>query len=122
LWVAEERARLHPVPAVPFTAALGVTRKVDASSLISFEAGQYSVPHQLAGQAVWVRRHGEQVVIAHAGPGGVREVARQEGVMSPKPPPRTATSRGEVGDTRSYAAAMAVWRRRSAQCRRHRRA
>jgi len=28
----EEQARLHPVPAVPFTAALGVTRKVDALS------------------------------------------------------------------------------------------
>ena len=28
--LAEERARLHPVPAAPFTAALGVTRKVDA--------------------------------------------------------------------------------------------
>jgi hypothetical protein len=74
--LTEERARLHPVPAVPFTVALGVTRKVDALSLVTFEGGQYSVPHQLAGQAVWVRRHGEQVVITHAGPGGPAEVAR----------------------------------------------
>jgi hypothetical protein len=74
--LAEERARLHPVPAVPFTAALGVTRRVDALSLVTFEGGQYSVPHQLAGQAVHVRRHGEQVVIAHAGPDGAVEVAR----------------------------------------------
>ena len=74
--LAEERARLHPVPAAPFTAALGVTRKVDALSLVTFEGGQYSVPHELAGQAVWVRRHGEQVVITHAGPGGPAEVAR----------------------------------------------
>ena len=74
--LAEERARLHPVPAAPFTAALGVTRRVDALSLVTFEGGQYSVPHQLAGQAVWVRRHGEQVVIAHAGPDGPAEVAR----------------------------------------------
>ena len=66
--LAEERARLHPVPAAPFTAALGVTRKVDALSLVTFEGGQYSVPHQLAGQAVHVRRHGGQVVITHAGP------------------------------------------------------
>ena len=51
--LAEERARLHPVPAAPFTAALGVTRKVDALSLVTFEGGQYSVPHQLAGQAVY---------------------------------------------------------------------
>ena len=74
--LAEERARLHPVPAAPFTAALGVTRKVDALSLVTYEGGQYSVPHELAGQAVWVRRHGEQVVITHAGPGGPAEVAR----------------------------------------------
>ena len=74
--LAEERARLHPVPAAPFTAALGVTRKVDALSLVTFEGGQYSVPHELAGQPVWVRRHGEQVVITHAGPAGPAEVAR----------------------------------------------
>ena len=74
--LAEERARLHPVPAAPFTAALGVTRKADALSLVTFEGGQYSVPHELAGQPVWVRRHGEQVVITHAGPAGPAEVAR----------------------------------------------
>ena len=45
-------------------------------SLVTFEGGQYSVPHELAGQAVWVRRHGEQVVITHAGPAGPAEVAR----------------------------------------------
>jgi len=43
---------------------------------VTFEGGQYSVPHELAGQPVWVRRHGEQVVITHAGPGGPVEVAR----------------------------------------------
>ena len=74
--LAEEQARLHPVPGGPFTAALGVTRKVDALSLVTYEAGQYPVPHQLAGQAVWVRRHGEQVVITHVGTGGPAEVAR----------------------------------------------
>ena len=74
--LADERPRLHPVPAFPFTAALGVTRRADAMSLVAFEGGQYSVPHQLAGQVVHVRRHGEQVVIAHAGPQGPAEVAR----------------------------------------------
>ena len=44
-------------------------------SLVAFEGGQYSVPHRLAGQVVHVRRHGEQVVIAHAGPQGPAEVA-----------------------------------------------
>ena len=74
--LAEERARLHPVPARPLTAALGVTRRVDVTSLVTFEGGQYSVPHELAGEVVHVRRHGEHVVIAHAGPDGAREAAR----------------------------------------------
>jgi Mu transposase, C-terminal domain len=76
--LAEEQARLHPVPAGPFTAALGVTRKVDDLSLVTFETGQYSVPHQLAGQAVHVRLHGDQVVITHVAPGGPAEVARHQ--------------------------------------------
>jgi len=83
--LAEERARLHPVPVAPFTAALGVTRRVDAMSLVTFEGSQYSVPHPLAGQVVHVRRHGEHVVIAHAGPGGPAEVARHV-VTSPGSP------------------------------------
>ena len=76
--LAEERSRLHPVPAAPFTTALGVTRKVDDLSMVSFEGARYSVPHRLAGQAVWVRRHGEQAVIVHAGPDGPAEVARHQ--------------------------------------------
>ena len=77
--LVEERARLHPLPATPFTAAFGVTRTVAANtSMVSFDAGQYSVPHRLAGQQVWVRRHGEQVVIVHVGPDGPVEVARQQ--------------------------------------------
>ncbi|PZS38945.1 MAG: hypothetical protein DLM62_10990 [Pseudonocardiales bacterium] len=43
-----------------------MTRKVDGLSMISFEGGRYSVPHQLAGQAVWARRHGDDIVIVHA--------------------------------------------------------
>jgi len=55
-----------------------VTRTVDAMSLVAFEGGQYSVPHQLAGRVMHVRRHGEQVVIACAGPDGVHEAARHQ--------------------------------------------
>ena len=66
--LADEQARLHPVPAFPFTTALGVTRRADAMSLVAFEGGRYSVPHQLAGEVVHVRRHGAHVVIAHVGP------------------------------------------------------
>jgi hypothetical protein len=83
--LAEEAARLHPVPAVPFTAAPGVTRKADRLSLVSFEGGRYSIPHQLAGQVVWARRHGEDVVIVHAGEHGPAEVARHR-VTSPGSP------------------------------------
>ena len=79
--LAEERARLHPVPADPHTLAFGLTRTVPAKMpMVTFEAGQYSVPHELLGETVWVRVHGrgadEQVVIVHVGPTGPLEVAR----------------------------------------------
>jgi hypothetical protein len=75
--LAEERARLHPLPAAPYTLAFGATRTVGASTpMVTFEHGQYSVPHTLAGQVVWVRAHGEQIVIVHVGAGGPVEVAR----------------------------------------------
>jgi transposase len=79
--LAEEQARLHPVPADPHTVAFGLTRTVPASMpMVAFEGGQYSVPHTLVGETVWVRVHGrgadEQVVIVHIGARGPVEVAR----------------------------------------------
>jgi transposase len=79
--LAEERTRLHPVPAVPHTVAFGTTRTVPGNTpMVMFESGQYSVPHHLLGATVWVRVHGrgddEQVVITHVGAGGPVEVAR----------------------------------------------
>lgn len=82
--LAEERARLHPVPAAPHTVAFGTTRVVPANTpMVTFESGQYSVPHTLLGATVWVRTQGvgegEQVVIVHVDPDGhdgPREVAR----------------------------------------------
>lgn len=75
--LAEERARLHPLPAHPWTAAFGVTRTVGLNTpMVAFEHGQYSVPHTLAGQTVWVRPYAEQVVIVHVGDAGPVEVAR----------------------------------------------
>lgn len=78
-----ERARLHPVAADPFTVAFGVTRKVpDNTPMVTYQAGQYSVPHTLLGETVWVRVHGtgadEQVVITRLGERGPVEVARHE--------------------------------------------
>ena len=79
--LAEERTRLHPVAASPHTVASGVTRQVPVNTpMITFESGQYSVPHRLLGATVWVRTHGvgegEQVVIVHVGQDGPVEVAR----------------------------------------------
>ena len=81
--LAEERGRLHPVPATAHTVAFGVTRVVPANTpMVSFESGQYSVPAGLLGQTVWVRAHGvgdgEQVVIVHVGEHGPVEVARHQ--------------------------------------------
>jgi hypothetical protein len=75
--LAEERLRLHPLPEHPYTAAFGVSRTVGTSTpMVAFEHGQYSVPHLLAGQTVWVRAHGEQIVVVHVGADGPVEVAR----------------------------------------------
>jgi hypothetical protein len=84
--LGQERLRLHPLPAAPFTATFGVMRTVGFNTpMVAFECGQYSVPHALAGQVVWVRRHGEQVVIVHVGTDGPAEVARHQ-VTTPGTP------------------------------------
>ncbi len=68
--LAEERARLHPVALTPHTVAFGTTRQVPVNTpMVTFESGQYSVPHRLLGQSVWVRTHGvgadEQIIVVH---------------------------------------------------------
>jgi hypothetical protein len=75
--------RLHPSRATHCLA--GVTRMADDLSLVTFEAGQYSVPRRLTGQPMHVCRHGEQVVITYAGVAGPAEVARHE-VTAPSTP------------------------------------
>lgn len=75
--LAEERTRLHPVPEHPYTVAFGVTRTVGAKTpMVEFDNGSYSCPEALADQQVWVRSHGDDVVIVHVGPDGPTEVAR----------------------------------------------
>ncbi len=77
--LVEERRRLHRVPDLPHTAALGVTRRVpDNTAMICFEHGQYSVPETLVGQTVWVRHHDgtDEVIICALDDGGPSEVAR----------------------------------------------
>lgn len=74
--LAEERARLHAIPAAPYVAALGQRRVVTRSSVISLGNVRYSVPHTLIDEPVFVRVDGDEVVIAHQGRDGVAEVAR----------------------------------------------
>jgi transposase len=75
--LAEERERLHPLPAEPFTAAFGVTRGVgEVYPLVEFEGGQYSVPDAYVGQPVWVRQQDDQIVIVHVAGDGAHEIAR----------------------------------------------
>ena len=75
----EERQRLHPLPQAPYTAAFGVSRQVEqATPMVTYEGGSYSVPESLVGETVWARAHGEEVVLVHMGRQGPVEVARHQ--------------------------------------------
>ena len=75
--LADERRHLHPVPQEPYTIAFGQTRSVSWSSTISYGGVRYSVPWRLAGETVWVRVEGEELVAVHVhGRRGAVEVAR----------------------------------------------
>src|SRR4051794_18275367 len=64
--LAEERARLHPLPAVAHTVCFGQTRRVSWQSTISVGGAVYSVPSEVRGRRVWGRTHGSQLVIVYA--------------------------------------------------------
>jgi transposase len=66
--LAEERARLHPLPTAPFTVAFGTTRRVNWDATVSVEGVRYSVPHQLVDTRVWVRFHGDDLVVTAVDP------------------------------------------------------
>ncbi len=75
----QERARLHPVPALPHTITFGETRTVAVNTpMVSHQGGLYSVPHRLLGETVRVHGAGrdERVVILHVGDRGAIEAAR----------------------------------------------
>lgn len=75
--LVEERARLHPIPPTPYAAAFGQTRSVCRDSTISVGGVRYSVPYRLVDEKVWVREHGDELVIVHLDPvHGATEVAR----------------------------------------------
>lgn len=74
--LAEERVRLHPLPTRPFTVAFGTTRRVNWDATVSVEGVRYPVPHQLVYTRVWVRFHGDELVVTAVGEQGPEQVAR----------------------------------------------
>src|SRR5215210_4876140 len=84
--LAEERERLHPLPAEPFTAAFGVTRGVgEIYPLVEFDGGEYSVPDDYVSQEVWVRQQDDEIVIVHVRRDGAQEIARWEPTVPGQP-------------------------------------
>jgi transposase len=84
--LAQERERLHPLPAEPFTAVFGVTRGVGENvPVINFEGGEYSVPDDYVGEDVWVRQQDDEIVIVHVGRDGAHEIARWEPTVPGQP-------------------------------------
>jgi transposase len=74
--LAEEQLRLHPLPERPYTSVFGVTRTVAANvPVIQFGGGEYSVPHRFRCEVVWVRHHGDEVVVTAIENDGASEVA-----------------------------------------------
>lgn len=61
--LAEEQHRLHPAPERAFTAAFGQSRRVGKDATIQVDAVRYSVPHTLIEDSVWVRFHGEDLIV-----------------------------------------------------------
>ena len=61
--LAEERTRLHPLPGTAFTVAFGTTRRVNWDGTVSVEGVRYSVPHPLVDTRVWVRFHGDDLIV-----------------------------------------------------------
>jgi hypothetical protein len=75
--LAEERDRLHKLPASPPTICFGQTRRVSWQSTIPVGGAIYSVPSTLVDARVWARADGSELVVVHAdGADGPREVAR----------------------------------------------
>jgi len=108
--VAAERELLHPLPAEPYALALGEERLVGDDQTIRFGSVRYSTPPGHAGQRVWCRVAGQELVITARTPGGAAEIARHRlsvpgspvicdehypdhpggnGPRQPKPRPRT---------------------------------
>jgi transposase len=74
--LAAEREMLHPLPAEPYALALGEERLVNDDQTIRFGSVRYSTPPGHAGQRVWCRVAGEELVITARTAAGAAEIAR----------------------------------------------
>lgn len=116
--LAAERAHLHPLPAEPYVLALGEERLVNEDQTIRFGSVRYSTPPGHAGQRVWCRVHGSELVIVARAGTGLAEIARHRlstpgnpriadehyphhpggnGPRQPRPRPRTAAEVAFLG-------------------------
>jgi hypothetical protein len=73
-----DKSRLHPLPLVPHTLALGESRQVLRDQTVRFGSVRCSTPPGLVGQEAWVRADGDELVVVvdlphlSAGPSGCR--------------------------------------------------
>ncbi len=74
--LADERVRLHPLPAEPHVSALGEERLVYEDQTVRFGSVRYSTPPGHVDTRVWCRVVGEELVIVAMTGTGTREIAR----------------------------------------------
>jgi transposase len=101
--VLEEQRHLHRLPSEPYTLAFGESRTVGRTTpMVDVDWRQYSVPHELRGERVWVREHGDEIVIVHVDktgltrrrryPAGSCWSTRRASTVQPSLAPSNATS------------------------------
>jgi hypothetical protein len=79
-------ARCSASRSTPVYSGVRVTRTVPTNApMLAFEGCSYSVSHTLAGQTVWVREHGDQILVVHVSAGGPVEVARHARTIRQSP-------------------------------------
>ncbi len=74
--LAEERPRLHVLPADAHTSALGQTRSVGDDQTIRWGSVRYSTPDGHQGREVWCRVVGDELVIVGRNKAGLSEITR----------------------------------------------
>lgn len=109
--LAEEQARLHPLPAQPFTVAFGTTRRVNWDCTISVDGVRYSVPHDLVDTRVWARFHGDELIVTAVTGDGPTVVARHQRAQPGNPsiadehyPPQTRRNDTDERPPRAHTA------------------